>query len=66
MRRHTPKPVIGTRVRGPVEFPRQENAGLQVLDDCMSFSQLLVPEGEPPFRRARHRRRIAAPLLGQD
>jgi hypothetical protein len=66
MRRHTPKPVIGTRVLGPVEFPRQENADLQVLDDCMSFSQLLVPEGEPPSRRARHRRRIAAPLLGQD
>ena len=49
-----------------MEFTRQEDADPQFLADFERFSQLLVPEGDPPFRRAPHRRRVAAHVIGQD
>lgn len=66
MKWYTSEPVIGAWGRGSVEFPRQENAGLQVLDDCVRFCRLLVPEGDPSFRHSPHRRRVAAHLLVQN
>lgn len=66
MKWHTPEPIIGAWGRGPEEFTRQENSDLQVLDDCVRFCRLQVPEGDPSFRHAPHRRRVAAHLLGQD